>query len=160
MDGGAWWLRSATLNGRDLLDAPLRLAPGEDVTGVTLTLSNRRTQLSGTITTTAGAAMTDLFVFAFPADPALRVPRSRRILAVRPDSSGRYAFANLPAGDYLICALADVDDGQWNDPGFFDPLVGASVKITLAEGEQKVQDLRAGGQPPRPDSRQKGEEVP
>jgi Carboxypeptidase regulatory-like domain len=139
-----WWLRSAMWNGRDLLDAPVRIAQGQDVSGVTLVLSDRRTELSGTLVTPAGAAVSDVFVLVYPADAALRLPHARRIAAVRPDSSGRYIFRNLPAGDYLLCALRDVDEGEWNDPGFFDPLVPASLKITLADGEQKVQDLRLG----------------
>ena len=61
------------------------------------------------------------------------------------DSSGRYVLANLPPGNYLLCALTDVDEGQWNEAGFLDPLVPASVRITLTEGERKVQDLRVGG---------------
>ena len=145
LDNSPWWLRSAMLNGRDLLDAPLRLAPGEHIRGVSIVLSDRRTELSGTITTAAGAPFSDLFVLAFPADAALRVPQSRRVRAVRPDSSGRFVLANLPPGQYLLCALTDIEDGEWNEPGFLDRLVAASVKVTLAEGENKVQDLRLGG---------------
>jgi hypothetical protein len=63
-------------------------------------------------------------------------------MAVRPDSSGRFVLENLPAGEYLICALTDIDDGQWNEPGFFDAAIAASVRISLADGEKKVQDLK------------------
>jgi hypothetical protein len=143
--GSGWWLRAAIWQGRDLLDAPLRLARGDAVSGVALVLSDRRTELSGTLTTAGGAAFPDVFVLAFPADPAVRLPRSRRVQAVRPDSSGRFVFANLPAGDYLLAALTDIDDGQWNEPGFFEPLVSVSVRVTLGDGETKVQDLRVGG---------------
>jgi uncharacterized protein (DUF2141 family) len=145
IDDTRWWLRAALVGGVDLLDAPLRLAPGENVEGVTLVLTDRRSELSGTLQTAAGAAVSDVFVLVFPAEAALRVPRSRRIQAARPDSSGRFIFANLPAGEYLICALTDVDDGQWNDAGFLDPFAQASVKILLTDGEKKVQDLRLGG---------------
>ena len=85
-----------------------------------------------------------MFVLACPANPALRQPHSRRVQAVRPDSSGRFVFANLPAGDYFIVALTDIDDGQWNDPGFFDSMPGASVRLSLVHGEKKIQDLRVG----------------
>jgi hypothetical protein len=145
LDTAAWWLRSAVWKGRDLLDGPLRLAPGEQVSGVTLLLSDRRTQLSGTITTPAGAAVSELFVLAYPSDAALRLPQSRRIKAVRPDSGGQFVIDNLPPGDYLLCALADIDEGQWHDAGFFEAVVPASVKITLGDGERKVQDLQLGG---------------
>ncbi|HSC29095.1 MAG TPA: carboxypeptidase-like regulatory domain-containing protein [Vicinamibacterales bacterium] len=140
-----WWLRSAIWNGRDVLDAPIHLAPGETIRGVILVFSDRRTELSGTLSAPGGEPLSDLFVLAFPADAALRVPHSRRIRAVRPDSGGRFIFGNLPAGEYLLSVLNDVDDGEWNEPGFLDQLVAASVKITLADGEKKVQDLRLSG---------------
>ena len=51
---------------------------------------------------------------------------------------------NLPAGEYLLVALTDVMPNEWNDPKFLDSLAPAALKITLAEGEKKVQDLRIG----------------
>jgi hypothetical protein len=57
---------------------------------------------------------------------------------------GRFVFEHLPAGDYLLFALTDIDDGHWNDPGFFDALPGTSVELSLAHGDKKVQDLRVG----------------
>jgi hypothetical protein len=146
--GGAdtnWWLKSAVWNGRDLLDEPFRIDAGRDLRGVTLVLSNRHTELSGTLTTPSGAKASNVYVIAFPAETALRLPRSRRVQAVRPDSTGRFVIANLPAGNYLLCALTDVDDGEWNDPGFFDSLVPAAAPVTLAEGEKRIQDLRIRG---------------
>jgi hypothetical protein len=145
LSGSGWWLRSVLYQGRDLLDLPLNLTAGADVSNVEIVLSARRTELSGTLTTASGAAFPDVFVLAFPADAALRVANARRIQAVRPDSSGRFVFANLPAGDYLLCALTDIDDGQWNEDGFLESLAGASVRVALGEGEAKVQDLRVGG---------------
>jgi hypothetical protein len=59
-------------------------------------------------------------------------------------SNVAYRLEQLPAGDYLLFALTDIDDGQWNDPGFFDALPGASVKVALTHWEKKVQDLRVG----------------
>jgi hypothetical protein len=144
MADSSWWLRAAMLDGRDLLDVPLRVSAGEDLRGAEFLLSDRRSELSGTLTTAAGDAFPEVFVLACPADATLRVPHSRRVQADRPDSSGRFVFEPLPAGDYLLFALTDIDDGQWNDPGFFDSLPGASVKLTLAHGEKKVQDLRVG----------------
>ncbi|MEZ5316376.1 MAG: carboxypeptidase-like regulatory domain-containing protein [Vicinamibacterales bacterium] len=142
LDGSGWWLRSAMWQDRDLLDAPLRVGPDAPIRDATLVLSDRRTELSGTIATSGGAAVTDLFVLAYPADAALRASASRRIRAVRPDSAGRFVFDRLPAGDYLLCALGDVDDGAWNEPGFLDQLVTASIAVTLRDGESKVQDLQ------------------
>ena len=43
---------------------------------------------------------------------------------------------------YLLGAVTDVEQNQWFEPAFLERLLGASVKITLAAGEKKVQDLR------------------
>jgi hypothetical protein len=58
---------------------------------------------------------------------------------------GHYAIADLPPGDYLVAAVADVDPGEWEDPAFLAQLVQASLKLTVADGEKKVQNLRLGG---------------
>jgi hypothetical protein len=137
-----WWLRSAMAGGVDLLDAPFEVVLGSDFRDVVVTLNDRRTELSGTLQTPTGQPAPDYFIVVFPATPALRVPGSRRIQAVRPATDGRFVAANLPAGDYLIAALADVMPNEWNDPKFLDRLAPSAIKVALGEGEKKVQDLR------------------
>ena len=139
-----WWPRAAMLAGTDLLDAPIQIAAGDAVSGVTITLSDRRTELSGTLEAPNGTPVSDVLILAYPANPALRTPRSRRVQAVRPDSAGKFILTNLPPGDYLLCALANADGTEWADPAFFGQLVSSSVKVTLGEGEKKVQNLRLG----------------
>ena len=58
----------------------------------------------------------------FPANKAYWVPQSRRILSTRPGSDGHFKFPNLPAGDYLIAAVTDVEQGEWYDPAFLAQL--------------------------------------
>lgn len=137
-----WWLRSAMAGGVDLLDAPFEVVLGTDFRDVVVTLSDRRTELSGTLQTPTGQPAPDYFIVVFPATPALRVPGSRRIQAVRPATDGRFVAANLPAGDYLIAALADVMPNEWNDATFLDRVAPSAIKVALGEGEKKVQDLR------------------
>jgi hypothetical protein len=54
-------------------------------------------------------------------------------------------FHGLPPGDYFLAALTDVEPGDWQDASFLAQLVAASVRVTIAEGGQTVQDLRIGG---------------
>jgi hypothetical protein len=79
---------------------------------------------------------------AFPAARSAWYPRSPRLQAVRPSTNGAYSFRGLPPGDYLIAALTDVEPDEWHDASFLEQLVASAVKVTLAEGERKVQDLR------------------
>lgn len=64
-------------------------------------------------------------------------PQSRRIASIR-----RYTFRAIPPGEYFVAAVDDVEQDEWFDPAFLQALVEASIKVTIAEGEQKTQDLR------------------
>ena len=67
------------------------------------------------------------------------------MIETRPANDGHYTVAGLPAGDYRVAALTDVESGEWNDPGFLAGLVDASIKVTLVEGQKTSQDLRLAG---------------
>ena len=137
-----WWLRSAMVEGRDLLDAPLVFRPGTSYTDVVLTLTDRRTELSGTLQTPTGLPAPEHFVIAFSADRSMWRPGSRRVQAVRPSSDGRFLMRDLPPGDYLLAALLDVEPNEWQDPAFLEQIATAGVPVTIAEGQKKIQDLR------------------
>jgi hypothetical protein len=63
----------------------------------------------------------------------------------RPTTAGRYAVRNLPPGEYYVASVTDVLPNEWYDPAFLDLLVPAATKLTIGEGEQKVNDFRIGG---------------
>jgi hypothetical protein len=79
----------------------------------------------------------------FAADGRFWTPQSRRIQTARPASDGRYAFRSMPAGDYRLIAVEDVEPGQWFDPAFLKELLGASLTVSLGPGEKRTQDIRA-----------------
>jgi len=135
--GAGWWLQSATVGSREVLDSGLDLSAS--ASDAVLTFSDRHTEISGTLRTAAGAPAPDLVVVAFPADPALW-PVSRRLQSARPASDGRFAFADLPPGDYILAALAD-DEG-WQMPSTLQQLAASGAKVALADGAKIVQDLK------------------
>jgi len=55
-----------------------------------------------------------------------------------------YADRFEPPGDYHIAALTDLDTTTWRTPGFLDQVVPGALRLSLAEGETKTQDLRIG----------------
>ena len=69
-------------------------------------------------------------------------PSSRRILTTRPDLDGHFTFTGLPAGDYMLAAVTDLEPGQQFDPEFLSDLSGASVPVTVMEGGEQVRDIR------------------
>jgi hypothetical protein len=141
----AWWARSAMMGDRDILDRDVDIGPGAGAMTVQITFTDKRSELSGTLQTASGAAASDVFVIAFAADRRYWGPGARRVQAVRPGVDGRFVVNDLPAGDYLLAAVTDIDQDEWQDPAFLEQLVSASVKVSIASGEKRVQDLRIGG---------------
>jgi hypothetical protein len=84
----------------------------------------------------------DYFVVVFPADRTLWRPGSRRVQTARPATDGGFSIRGLPAGEYLIGALTDLDPADVHDPAFLEQVAAAGIRIQLANGEQKRQDIQ------------------
>ena len=65
--------------------------------------------------------------------------------SARPAADGAFSIKDLPPGDYLLAAVTDVDQDEWQALEFLEKLAPAAIKISIADGEKKIQDLRIGG---------------
>jgi hypothetical protein len=140
-----WFVKSATSGGRDILDAPIELRAGSDVTDIVVTFSDRPTEISGTLTTASGTPAPALSVLLYSADRTHWTEGSRWVQTVRAGVDGTFKLTGLPPGDYYLCALTELEPGQMADADFLAPLVPASIRLSLADGEKRVQNLRVGG---------------
>jgi hypothetical protein len=135
--------KSAIVNGEDTLDFPLDFKGDRDLTDVVLTVTDKTTEISGTLTDGLGKPGTDYWVIAVASDERFWTPGSRRISVSRTGADGRYMLRNLPPGSYLIAALTDFEQGAQYDPEFLKSLAAAtSMRITVGEGAKVSQDLR------------------
>ena len=140
--GNGWYLDSAVVDGQDTLDAPFEVKPGSAPTGAVITFSDRQAQLIGTITNQRGQPAPEQTLILFPADERYWMPQSRRIRSTRPATDGQFTFSGIPPGDYKLVAMVDVETGAWFDPVFLQQIDAASTRITVSEGEKKVQNLQ------------------
>jgi len=115
-----------------------------DVSGLALTIGGRRSELKGRLTDAAGTAAPDYTVIVAAEDRRYWTPNSRRIATTRPDVDGRYTFTGLPAGEYLVAVVSDIEPGGQFDPEFLSSLGGAAVHVTITDGGTHVQDVRIG----------------
>ena len=137
-----WVLASAVAEGRDMLDLPLQI--GQNISDVMLTFTDSPAELSGALQDPAGRPAPDYSIIVFASDRTFWTPQSRRIRAMRPSADGRFIMRSLPPGDYLISAVADIEDGEWFDPNVLQQLGRVSMPITIADGEKKTQNIQVG----------------
>lgn len=137
-----WLVKSVMVNGIDVLDFPLEIAPNGPAPGITIQFGDRNTDLKGVLTDASGAGTSDYSVVIFPDDQRYWVPYARRMRSTRPSTDGKFAFVGLPPGDYRLAAVTDVETGEWLDPEFLRQLLPASVAVRLSDGQPVTQDIR------------------
>jgi hypothetical protein len=142
---GGFVLKSAMLNGKDVADDPIDVRQGAEIKDLVVTFTDKLSEISGTLQDAAGKPVVGYPIVVFSTNRAAWTFGSRRIAQAHPASDGTYKVQGLPAGDYYVCALTDLDPADLYDPACLDQLAPASFKITLADGEKKTQNLKLGG---------------
>lgn len=137
-----WMPMSAVVNGRDVIDTPFEVRSGQTISGITVTFTDRLSEINGAVTDEQGAPMTEYTVLAFPTDPALWQPQARQIMTARPDQLGSFQLHGLPAGDYFLTTIDPEQQGEWYDPAFLERHRSAAAQLTLGEGEVKTHNFR------------------
>ena len=143
--GPGWTVRTVTVGGLDVTDRPFDVSAG-GLSDLVVTFTSQMSELSGTLTTAAGAEETDYFVIAMPADRSYWLPSSRRIVSTRPDGKGRYVFRGLPAGEYRIAVTTDLVPRDLQEVSTLESLLPQSLPVTIATGERKTLNIKTSGQ--------------
>jgi hypothetical protein len=137
-----WFVKSVTLDGKDITDQAFDLQT--DVTSLVVTFTDRASRVSGTVRGPHGALSADASVLAFPVDPARRSGQGsspRNMRSTRTSRTGAYAFDNLPPGDYFVIAIDGASTEGWRDPATLEALAREATKLTVVAAEPKTLDL-------------------
>jgi protocatechuate 3,4-dioxygenase beta subunit len=137
-----WMMKSVYQNGHDISDQPVEIR-SDTISNLNVIFTDRIASVTGTVRDGRGTGVPETTVILFPTDPKLWLPHSRLILTGRTDHAGAYRISPVPAGDYLIVATDDVEQGEWFDPEFLEQISGSATKLTVGETEQRTQDLKA-----------------
>jgi hypothetical protein len=127
-----WSLRSIEHEGIDLLDTPLDMSGGHQLTGIVILLSKSMPKLRGTLLDDAGAP-TEGSVILFPEDQARWSEDSRLIKSTRPDATGAFEFRNLVPGEYLVAPIDYVRENEWSDPAFLQGLRDTAKRVRIED---------------------------
>jgi hypothetical protein len=138
-----WYLRSVRVDGADVTDAGVEFKAGEEVSGIDIELTQRTTDLSGSVGDARGQSVKDYTVVVFSDDQQKwTLPLNRWIASARPDQDGRFKFNNLPAGGYYAVAMEYVAAGEWADPEWLARARTKATRFTIDDGGMKTLDLK------------------
>jgi Carboxypeptidase regulatory-like domain len=137
-----WTLKSVLHNGVEAIDSPIDFVPGQMVEGLQLVFTRKRTEISGLITGERNLPDTDATVIVFSQDPSRWGYGTRYVRTARPSQDGRFSLRGMPPHDYFVVAVKEVEAGQWQDPEFLESMSRQAVRLSMLEGETKVQDLK------------------
>jgi hypothetical protein len=133
-----WALKAVLLNGSDVTDKPLPFGTrDQSIADLEVVITDRTTELSGTVTDTRGRGVSDCAVIVFATDRELWAHPSRFVMMARSDRGGGFAVQRLPPGEYFVAALDRLIEGEWQDPDLLESLAGDATKLTLGESEKR-----------------------
>jgi hypothetical protein len=127
-----WFVKSATIGGRDVLDAPLDLSA--DVAGVVVTMTDKLGQVTGNVTAPGETDLSETTVVLFPYAYKAWITNgmsSRLVRTARASRSGAYTIGNLPAGEYLVAAIDRAAEGDMQDPAVIEAFARAGTRVTV-----------------------------
>jgi hypothetical protein len=102
------------LGGLDITDAPFELTPGQQPR-LDVTLTDRVSRLSGTVTDRSARPVANALVVIFPDDRTKWENRSS-IYTTFSRQQGHYEIDGLPRSKYRVVAVTSLPRNAWLDP--------------------------------------------
>jgi hypothetical protein len=137
-----WMVKSIEVNGVDVTNAAVEFRGTERVTDARVTLTNRITEVNGTVSARQQAA-NGYNVIIFPEDTAKWAFPSRYLRTTRTDAKGSFSIRALPPDEhYLAVAVDYIEEGEPSDPSFLQRIKASATPFSIDEGETKTIELK------------------
>ena len=137
-----WSLKSVIAAGADVTDAPLPFgAPDQSLSDVQVVLTNRVTELMGTVVSARGEPTREYTLLVFPEDRERWYAGSRYFRRASPEPQGYVDVRGLPPGEYFVApvfGMSVMREGAdaWQDPEFLESIAQRAARATLTEGQK------------------------
>ena len=136
-----WMVKSIVVGPTDVTDGAFELRGTEQLTNARIVLTDRVSELNGTVTVRNQEAK-DSSVVVFAADAALWTFPTRFVRMARTDAQGHFTLRGLPGGTYLVAAVDYLEEGEWQDPEFLERLREPATRVSVRDGETKTVGLQ------------------
>jgi len=134
------------VNGADVTDRPISLGTrAQSLANVEVVLTDRITELGGTIVDNRTRPVAGASVIVFSTDRQQWYPASRYLRHSSANQDGAFTVTGLPSGNYFASAVERLptdDEDAWHDPQFLESLIPGASSVALADGSKAQLALR------------------
>ena len=135
-----WTLEEILVHRLDATDRPLPFGRSDQsLTDVEVVLTDRMTELSGTIADDRATPAAGARLIVFPTNRDRWYPGSRFLRTTAAGTDGAFTLTGLPMGTYYAGAVAQLpQEGSeaWQDRAFLESLVPRASTVTLSEAQK------------------------
>jgi hypothetical protein len=133
--------KSVIVDGVDVADTPFDPTRRGRVSNVTVVLTDKVTEIGGTVTDGRGTTLESSVVLIVPEDlpPGISPARYQRIL--QSDRNGKFSVRGMPPGRYVALAANSIDAAHQYDPDVARRVRQRGHGFAVREGEQVTLDL-------------------
>jgi hypothetical protein len=136
------YLKSARVQGKDVLDQAFEIRSGEKVTGAEIVLSADGGSIDGPLKQPESEQIPrGATVVLFSADVARREPDSRWTRTAQCDQQGNYRLTGIAPGDYLICALQNHEPGAETSIDYLQALEKSAKSVSVQPHSRLTESL-------------------
>jgi len=136
-----WMIESVVVGGVNVATAGVDAGTLGGGAPIEVVLTDRVTDVSGTVRNNLREPVVDYVVVVLPEDPVEPAIASRYTRTARPDQDGAFHVRALPPGRYAAVAVAALSEGAEWDPVFQATARQAARRFTLRAGERLGLDL-------------------
>lgn len=140
-DAPGWVITSVTVNGEDRTDVAFDTSGHLTVPDVRVVLTNRTGSLSGRVTDDRQRPLARHAVVLLRLDPTGLMRHRAQVVASGAD--GRFSVNGLPAGEYAVGALPDLETNYQFSPELQDRLRRLGQRVVVGEGETLALEIQA-----------------
>jgi hypothetical protein len=138
-----WMLESVTVAGADVTDTPFDFGTSQEIRNARIVVTDKMTQVSGSVADKDGKSLRDFTVVVFPEDNTKWTAPSRYLQSGRPDQQGLFKIRGLPPNDrYLAVAVDYLEEGEGTDTEFLESIKNSATRFRLGRGESATVDLK------------------
>jgi hypothetical protein len=139
-----WYVKSVSDGRGEVLNSGVDIS---DDVNLVVTVSDRTTEMSGTVRDAKGVPDPRAIVVVFPVEWRARGDfgsRHRRFASAPITRAGTYRIVDLFPDAYYVAALPEDAIFAWQDAKMLEALSRNATRVQLGEGERRTVDLKTG----------------